>query len=67
MFAGLVVAVQGWLRPSPYATHLSSLMFVGGGILLHGLAEYGYAAPEHLIHDVTEAVRTAIPVASNDS
>lgn len=41
-----------------------AMLWVGGGILVHGLAEYGYAAPEHLIHDVTEAVRSAIPVAS---
>ena len=38
-----------------------AMLWVGGGILVHGLAEYGVTAPEHLIHAVSEAVREAVP------
>ncbi|MCC7252634.1 DUF808 domain-containing protein [Hyphomicrobium sp.] len=42
-----------------------AMLWVGGGILVHGLAEYGIAGPEHWIHDVSEAVRSAVPVVSD--
>jgi predicted DNA repair protein MutK len=42
-----------------------AMLWVGGGILVHGLQEYGVTGPEHVIHDVSEAVRSAIPVASD--
>ena len=29
-----------------------AMLWVGGGILIHGLAEFGWHAPEHLLHDV---------------
>jgi len=32
-----------------------AMLWVGGGILLHGLAEFGITAPEHVIHDIAEA------------
>lgn len=41
-----------------------AMLWVGGGILVHGLAEYGFAEPEHWIHAFSDAVRSAIPVAS---
>lgn len=41
-----------------------AMLWVGGGILVHGLAEYGVTAPEHVIHAVSDAVRNAIPAAS---
>jgi predicted DNA repair protein MutK len=41
-----------------------AMLWVGGGILIHGLAQYGYSGPEHFIHDMAEAVRNAVPVAS---
>lgn len=41
-----------------------AMLWVGGGILIHSLAIYGYDGPEHLIHDWSEAVRAAVPVAS---
>ncbi len=34
-----------------------AMLWVGGGILVHGLAEFGFAAPEHIIHGLSEAVR----------
>jgi predicted DNA repair protein MutK len=42
-----------------------AMLWVGGGILVHGLQEYGVTGPEHVIHDLAEAVRSAIPVASD--
>jgi predicted DNA repair protein MutK len=41
-----------------------AMLWVGGGILIHSLAIYGFDGPEHLIHDWSEAVRAAVPVAS---
>lgn len=41
-----------------------AMLWVGGGILVHGLAQYGIAGPEHVIHDVSIAVGSAVPVAS---
>lgn len=40
-----------------------AMLWVGGGILVHGLQEYGVSAPEHWIHAVSEAVRAALPAA----
>lgn len=34
-----------------------AMLWVGGGILVHGLAEFGFAGPEHVIHAISEAVR----------
>jgi len=41
-----------------------AMLWVGGGILVHGLQEYGVDGPEHVIHAISDAVRGAIPVAS---
>jgi len=41
-----------------------AMLWVGGGILIHGLAQYGYSGPEHVIHDMAEAVHNSMPVAS---
>ena len=40
-----------------------AMLWVGGGILVHGLAEYGISEPEHWIHALSEGVRTALPFA----
>lgn len=34
-----------------------AMLWVGGGILVHGLAEFGFAEPEHVIHAISLAVR----------
>ena len=41
-----------------------AMLWVGGGILVHGLQEYGITQPEHAIHALTDIVRGAIPVAT---
>jgi len=42
-----------------------AMLWVGGGILVHGLAEYGVGEPEHWIHGFSDAVRAAVPVAND--
>jgi predicted DNA repair protein MutK len=39
-----------------------AMLWVGGGILLHGLAEFGIDGPEQLLHNVSEVVRNSTPV-----
>lgn len=39
-----------------------AMLWVGGGILVHGLATFGVARPEHIIHGIAEAVRIAPPL-----
>jgi uncharacterized protein len=34
----------------------AAMLWVGGGILIHGLAEFGLAGPEHAIHDAAVAI-----------
>jgi uncharacterized protein len=41
-----------------------AMLWVGGGILLHGLAEFGIGAPEHAIQTVADAVHDSLPVGS---
>jgi predicted DNA repair protein MutK len=42
-----------------------AMLWVGGGILVHGLQEYGISEPEHWIHGFAEAVRAAVPAAND--
>jgi predicted DNA repair protein MutK len=42
-----------------------AMLWVGGGILVHGLNEYGVTLPEHVIHAVSESVRVALPLGSD--
>jgi predicted DNA repair protein MutK len=34
----------------------AAMLWVGGGIIVHGLAGFGVAGPEHVIHDAAVAV-----------
>lgn len=42
----------------------AAMIWVGGGIILHGLEEYGFGGPAHGIHDVAVKAGQAIPFAS---
>jgi len=42
-----------------------AMLWVGGGILVHGLAAFDVAMPEHLIDAASKAVRDAIPLAGD--
>ncbi|WP_207537965.1 DUF808 domain-containing protein [Sabulicella rubraurantiaca] len=39
----------------------AAMIWVGGGIILHGLEEYGFGAPSHLLHDWGVALAGALP------
>jgi predicted DNA repair protein MutK len=39
----------------------AAMIWVGGGIVLHGLAGFGFAAPEHFFEEIAHAVSAAIP------
>ena len=40
---------------------IAAMIWVGGGILVHGLEEFGWAAPAHLIHDLAVAAGHVVP------
>ncbi|NNK67493.1 MAG: DUF808 domain-containing protein [Rhodobacteraceae bacterium] len=39
----------------------AAMLWVGGSILVHSLAEIGFAGPEHVIHDIAVAVGHMVP------
>lgn len=41
----------------------AAMIWVGGGIVLHGLEEYGWGALPHAVHSVAETAAHAVPVA----
>jgi len=41
-----------------------AMLWVAGDILIHGLATYGIAGPEHVVHGLAETVRNAVPFAA---
>ncbi|HEY0011806.1 MAG TPA: DUF808 family protein, partial [Allosphingosinicella sp.] len=42
---------------------IAAMIWVGGGIIVHGLATFHVDAPEHIIHDAAVASAHAIPFA----
>lgn len=43
------------------AVGTAAMLWVGGGILVHGLEEFGFALPAHLIHDLAAAAGSVVP------
>jgi predicted DNA repair protein MutK len=39
----------------------AAMIWVGGGIILHGLEEFGLAGPAHFVHHLAEAAGHAAP------
>lgn len=39
----------------------AAMVWVGGQIIIHGLAQFGLAGPEHFIHDIAVAAGAAVP------
>ncbi|MBA3880039.1 MAG: DUF808 domain-containing protein [Sphingobium sp.] len=39
----------------------AAMLWVGGGIVVHALAEFGWKAPEHLIHELAIGAAHALP------
>jgi len=57
---GLVLGMPVFLRIlSVIGT--AAMIWVGGGIILHGLENYGLGGPAHLVHDAAVAVGHALP------
>lgn len=48
---GLVAGMPVFLKILA-AVGTAAMLWVGGSILVHGLAQLGYYAPEHIIHDI---------------
>ena len=40
---------------------LVAMLWVGGGIIIHGLHAYGIDGPEHVVHAISNAARAAFP------
>ncbi|MGH9903727.1 MAG: DUF808 domain-containing protein, partial [Pyrinomonadaceae bacterium] len=40
---------------------IAAMIWVGGGIIVHGLEQFGWAGIAHLIHDAAEAAGHAVP------
>lgn len=60
---GLVVGVPVFLKILA-GIGTAAMLWVGGSILVHGLAELGYHAPEHLIEEIASLVSHAIELLS---
>lgn len=39
----------------------AAMLWVGGGILIHGLKTYGIVAPEHALNAISETITAAVP------
>ena len=59
---GLVVGMPVLLRVLA-VVGTAAMLWVGGGILLHGLEEYGLGAPGHALHGWADAASAAVPAA----
>jgi len=61
------VVGRGLVQGMPYflkalgAVGTAAMIWVGGGIVLHGFEEYGYGSLSHLLHDAGEAAAHAVP------
>ncbi|MBB3937799.1 DUF808 domain-containing protein [Aureimonas phyllosphaerae] len=63
MGRGLVRGMPGFLKALA-VVGTAAMVWVGGGIIVHSLATFGFAAPEHLVHDAAVAVGNAVPAAA---
>jgi hypothetical protein len=40
---------------------IAAMIWVGGGIIVHGLETFGFAAPAHALHDAGAAAGRSVP------
>lgn len=59
---GLVLGMPTFLKVLA-AIGTAAMLWVGGSILVHGMAQLGQAGPEHLIHEVSEGVAHTLALA----
>ncbi|EIM25903.1 DUF808 domain-containing protein [Microvirga lotononidis] len=57
---GLVKAMPGLLKTLAIVG-TAAMVWVGGGIIIHGLEGYGVTGPGHVIHDIAAAAGHAVP------
>jgi uncharacterized protein len=57
---GLVIGMP-YLLKALSVLGTAAMLWVGGGIIIHGLEEFGFSAIGHAIHDVAAAVGHAVP------
>ena len=60
---GLVRAMPTLLAALSFVGMIA-MLWVGGGILVHGFAGYGMSGPEHAIQVVSETVGRSVPLGS---
>ena len=58
-----IVRAMPHLLKALAAIGTAAMIWVGGGIILHGLDAYGLGGPTHLLHDAGAAAARAVPVA----
>lgn len=57
---GIVLAMP-WLLRVLALVGTAAMIWVGGGIILHGLEEFGVGAPAHFVHHLAEKVGHGVP------
>jgi predicted DNA repair protein MutK len=57
---GLVHAMPG-VMAALSTIGIAAMIWVGGGIIVHGLEVFGFSAPAHLLHDAGAAAGDAVP------
>ncbi|MCD7059292.1 DUF808 domain-containing protein [Pelagibacterium xiamenense] len=57
---GIVKAMPGFMKTLALVG-TAAMVWVGGGIIVHGLAGFGLDAPEHWIEDAAHAVEAIVP------
>jgi predicted DNA repair protein MutK len=57
---GLVIGMP-YLLKGLSVVGTAAMLWVGGGIIVHGLEEFGFSALGHAIHDIAAAVGHAVP------
>jgi hypothetical protein len=57
---GLVKGMPGFLRLLA-VVGTAAMIWVGGGIILHGMEEFGLGGPAHVLHDIADAAGHAVP------
>ncbi|MCW5735176.1 MAG: DUF808 domain-containing protein [Enhydrobacter sp.] len=58
-----IVLAMPWLLNALGIVGTAAMIWVGGGIILHGLEVYGLGWPSHALHDAGAAVAAAMPFA----
>jgi predicted DNA repair protein MutK len=61
LFGRALVRFMPWFLRVLGTVGTAAMIWVGGGILLHGLESYGWSWPSHRLHDAGAAAEQAIP------